>query len=85
MEAVAAAVAGAVTDCNAQLIVTMSATGTAPDMVSKYKPPVPQVRALCSSAGAATSTWVTVHQFLYLDYVLIKLGTVCVLTQHGTM
>lgn len=43
MEAVAVSVAGAVSDSNVALIVTISATGEAPRLVGKYRPPVPQV------------------------------------------
>jgi hypothetical protein len=44
LQAVGAAAAGMVTDANATLILTCSATGTAANTVSKYKAAVPQVR-----------------------------------------
>ena len=38
-------------DCNAQLIITLSALGYTSRYVSKYRPAVPQVCSACSAAG----------------------------------
>jgi pyruvate kinase len=43
LEATCAAAAAAVVDCGAQIIITITASGAPARMVSKYKPPVPQI------------------------------------------
>mmetsp|Transcript_24730 Transcript_24730/g.44560 ORF Transcript_24730/g.44560 Transcript_24730/m.44560 type:complete len:729 (-) Transcript_24730:1196-3382(-) len=43
LEAIGVTSVGALTDCNAQLIVTLTQSGAAARMVSKYRPSVPQV------------------------------------------
>jgi pyruvate kinase len=65
LEATCAALAAAVIDCNAAIIITITASGAPARMVSKYRPPVPQI-VVTADAAVARQARVCFGQFALL-------------------
>jgi pyruvate kinase len=65
LEATCAGLAAAVIDCNAQIIITITTFGAPARMVSKYRPPVPQI-VVTADPTVARQTRVCFGQFALL-------------------